>query len=248
MSDPSHKPFDMPPVSAGFDARGGWVVNRLMAEARLGLTNPIHAAAIVGNLGGESGLKAINETHPMVPGSRGGWSWAQWTGDRRVNFEAFCANKGYPVTSDQGAYEFLILELLGDEKHALDQTKKTTTLDAAVETFEILFERPSDPQGGLPSRVSFAHRALVAAGHPVLAAVVQPAPQPNPIPAPISQPAPPVVRAALGTTDVIDAAVRLMQTVLTVAAYYKGPIDGYPNEEMYRACEDYRIWLDEQKP
>ncbi len=164
MSDPLHKPFDMPPVSAGFDARGGWVVNRLMAEPGLGLTNPIHAAAIVGNLGGESGLQAINERHPIVPGSRGGWSWAQWTGSRRDEFEAYASEKGLPVDSDQAAYEFLVVELLGAENHALVQLKKTTALEAAVFTFEVGFERPSDPQGGLPSRVAFAKRALIAAG------------------------------------------------------------------------------------
>ncbi len=171
----SDRPFDMPPVSAGFDARGGWVLNRLMTEPSLGLTNVIHGAAIVGNLGGESGLKAINELHPSVPGSRGGWSWAQWTGSRRDNFEAFCASKGYPVTSDQAAYEFLVIELLGSEAHALGQTKKTTSLDAAVYTFEVLFERPSDPMGGLPSRINFAQKAMAAAGH------LPPPPPPPPV-------------------------------------------------------------------
>lgn len=172
----SDRPFDMPPPAAGFDARGGWLVNRLLAERGLGLTNPIHAAAIVGNLGGESGLEAINERHPIVPGSRGGWSWAQWTGPRRDEFEAYAASRGLPLTSDQAAYEFLVKELTGSEKHALDQTKKTTALDAAVYTFEVLFERPSDPEGGLPSRIAFAKRARDAAGHRIFIPAKPPAP------------------------------------------------------------------------
>jgi hypothetical protein len=179
MSD--SRPFDMPPVQAGFDSRGGWVVNRLLAEASLGLVNPIHAAAIVGNLGGESGLEAVNERHPIVPGSRGGWSWAQWTGPRRDQFEAYAAARGLSLDSDQAAYEFLVKELLSTENRALVQLKKTTALEAAVFTFEVVFERPSDPQGGLPSRVAFANRAMAAAGHRVFTPAHQaPAPTPPP--------------------------------------------------------------------
>jgi hypothetical protein len=176
MSDST---FDMPPVSAGFDARGGWVLNRLMAEASLGLTNVIHAAAIVGNLGGESGLQAINERHPIVPGSRGGWSWAQWTGSRRDEFEAYTKARGLPLDSDQAAYEWLVKELTTTENRALVQLKKTAELEAAVYTFEVGFERPSDPMGGLPSRVAFAKKAIAAAGH----LPTPPLPLPPPVPA-----------------------------------------------------------------
>ncbi len=158
MADP---PFDMPPASAGFDARGGWVVNRLMAEPGLGFTNIIHPGGVVGNLGGESGLQAVQEVHPIS--GRGGWGWEQATGDRRVNFEQFCDEKGFSINSDEANYDFLVKELLGSESHALRQLKKTTGLQEAVYTFEVLFERPSDPQGGLPSRVEFARRALAAA-------------------------------------------------------------------------------------
>jgi len=195
MSDRS---FDMPPVSAGFDARGGWLLNRLMAEPELGLTNPIHAAAIVGNLGGESGLEAINERHPIEPGSRGGWSWAQWTGSRRDQFEAYAATRGLPLTSDQAAYEFLVKELLGTEAHALQQTKKTTALDAAVYTFEVLFERPSDPEGGLPDRMAFAKKALAAAGVKVFVPALPAIPaQPIEVPVmPSPSPAPPPPQSA----------------------------------------------------
>lgn len=234
----SDRPFNMPPVSAGFDARGGWVLNRLMAEAALGLSNPIHAAAIVGNLGGESGLEAINERHPIVPGSRGGWSWAQWTADRRDNFEDYVHTHGLALDSDQAAYEFLVKELTGTEKHALDQTKKTTALEAAVYTFEVLFERPSDPQGGLPSRVAFAKRALAAAGHQVFVPAK---------PAVVTLPAPPAVAVGtVDTTDVLDAAVRMVQAVLGAAGYYSGPLDGRPSKAMYAGLDHYLDWLNGQ--
>jgi hypothetical protein len=217
----SDRPFDMPPVSAGFDARGGWVVNRLLAEASLGLTNPIHAAAIVGNLGGESGLEAVNERHPIVPGSRGGWSWAQWTGPRRNQFEAYANSRGLPLASDRVAFEFLVKELLSTEKHALDQLKKTTELEAAVETFEVAFERPSDPKGGLPSRLKFAERALAAA------AVGEP-----------KKPAEPAPAVDLDNA-LIDNLIRALQAALALDGLYDGEIDGIPGAKTYTAMMDY---------
>lgn len=210
------RPFDMPPVSAGFDARAGWLLNRLMAEPSLALSNPIHAAAIVGNLGGESGLEAINERHPIVPGSRGGWSWAQWTADRRDAFEAYATSRHLPLTSDQLAYEFLVKELLGTEKHALDQTKKTTALDAAVYTFEVLFERPTDPEGGLPARVAFAKRALAAAKTAAAPPLPQPPAPAPPVVTPPTPPAPPVPHALT-----IDDVITMLQAALDAAKQIK---------------------------
>jgi Phage tail lysozyme len=50
---------------------------------------------ILGNLGEEcNGFTAMQEEKPLVPGSRGGYGWAQWTGSRRVKFEVFVAIKG----------------------------------------------------------------------------------------------------------------------------------------------------------
>lgn len=172
----SERPFDMPPPSASFDARGGWVLNRLVAD--LGIT-PVQAAGIVGNLGGESGLQAINEVRPVVPGSRGGFGWAQWTGPRRVQFEAYAAAQGLDVTDDRANYGFLIVELKGSEAKALRQLKKTTTVDAATYTFAVHFERPADPEGTRAARVRFAERALAAAAVPP----AETAPEMPPIPA-----------------------------------------------------------------
>lgn len=157
----SYTNFDMPGKDEGFEKRGGWVVNHLMID--LNPIQLIHSGAIVGNLGGESGLQAINEKRPIIPGSRGGWSWAQWTGDRRNQFEKFCNDNNFSFDSDQAAYEFLVWELLNSEKHSLEQLRKTSNLEAAVYTFCVLFERPSDPQGGLKDRIHFAQRALAGA-------------------------------------------------------------------------------------
>lgn len=154
-------PFDMPPqVGTAFDpARGAWVIQRLMSEPDLGFTNVIHPAAIVGNLAGESRLTAIQEVHPIA--GRGGFGWEQATGSRRVAFEYFCQANGFKNTDDRGNYEFLVSELLGAESHALDRLKATTTLEAAVYTFEVAFERPSSTSD-VGSRVHYAQRALAA--------------------------------------------------------------------------------------
>jgi hypothetical protein len=154
-------PFDMPPASAGFDARAGWVVQHLMVDLSEAKLN--HAGAIVGNLGGESGLTAINERHPLLPGSRGGFGWGQWTGPRRVAFEKFCADHALAITSDEGNYRWLLDELRGGEHHALDQVLKTSTIEAATETFEAYYERPADLQAGLDDRIAYAKRAIAAA-------------------------------------------------------------------------------------
>jgi Phage tail lysozyme len=69
-------------------------------------------ADILGNLGEEcNGFTAMQEEKPLVPGSRGGYGWAQWTGSRRVKFEDFCRDQGLGAWSDEANYGFLKLEL-----------------------------------------------------------------------------------------------------------------------------------------
>ncbi len=157
--------FDMPPESAGFDARGAWLITRLMSDSRCGFTNIIHPAAIVGNLGGESRLTAIQEVSPIA--GRGGFGWEQATGPRRVAFENFATQHNWKTTDDEANYEFLIWELCddpnvsgdGSENRALRKLKETTTLEAAVYTFEVVFERPSSTSD-VGSRIKYAQRAL----------------------------------------------------------------------------------------
>ena len=167
--------FNMPPPGAGFDARAAWLLPRLMRDLALPLV--IHPAAIIGNLGGESGLLAIQEKHPLA--GRGGFGWEQATADRRRNFEAFCAAHGWATTNDEANYRFLLNELQTTERHALDQLVKTTELRAATYTFCVYFERPADPDGTLPSRLKWAGIAL-AAYHAAAPAAVSPAVSPAP--------------------------------------------------------------------
>lgn len=119
------------------------VMRRLMVDFDL---EDFEAAAIVGNLIAESGLKAVQEKNPTVKGSRGGFGWAQWTGPRRRAFEQFCARTHQDPTSDAANYNYLWRELSGHEpgfdyRHAIEQLKKTTTLVAATDTFEAFYEK-----------------------------------------------------------------------------------------------------------
>jgi hypothetical protein len=179
MSDQAAAPapvFDMPGAGATFEARGGWVLNRLMAEFAL---TQKQASGAVGNLGGESGLQAVQERRPIS--GRGGWGWCQWTASRRIAFEHWCADHDLDQASDEANYGFLVEELRTTQKHVIEQLKKTTTVEAAVYTFEAIFERPADLQSGLAARIRFAERALAGA--------VGIAPAPAPEPAAPSEPA-----------------------------------------------------------
>lgn len=120
-----------------------------------------HAAAILGNLGAEcNGFTQLQEVWPLVAGSRGGYGWAQWTGPRRKQFEAFCEERELPKNSDQANYGFLKEELQGSHKRALEELKAEQTLAGAVEAFMESYEGPAVPNPG--PRTRWAQRALDA--------------------------------------------------------------------------------------
>ncbi len=119
------------------------------------------AAAILGNLGAEcNGFTELQERHPLVQGSQGGYGWAQWTGPRRRLFEQFCRDNGLAKNSDEANYGFLKVELQGSHKHALDELKAETTQPGAVESFMESFEGSAVPNPG--PRLRWAQRALAA--------------------------------------------------------------------------------------
>lgn len=149
--------------------------------------SPIQASAIVGNLGHESaGFTHLQEIHPVA--GRGGLGWAQWTGPRRLTFEAYCRDHGLDTSSDEGNYGYLFEELRTTQAHSIEQLRKTTTLDAATDTFEAVFERAGVP--ALASRRKYALEALQAysAVYPVDKPTIAP---PSPLEARTDAPAPP---------------------------------------------------------
>lgn len=107
------------------------IANNLMTDlqSELGVSKEI-AAGIVGNLAYESGgFMQMQEIQPLVPGSRGGFGYAQWTGPRREQFEAwaeannldprsYAANKGFLIHELKNTSEGRVLKKLqGIEDH-----------------------------------------------------------------------------------------------------------------------------------
>jgi hypothetical protein len=228
--------FDMPPVSAGFDARGGWLLLRLMADLSL---TPEQAAGIVGALAYESdGITAIQE-RGVAPG-KSGFGWAQWTADRRANFFRWCADHNMGVTDDAANYGFLIDELKGSEAHALDRIRQTTTIDAATETTVKQFERPSDPEKETRGAIPYAKRAMIAAGHMPNIQVLPPprnpwppglTPAPWPSLPPVPPPAtmPPIANGAVAGGLTLLSMMLVKQAVFLFGLWHIGVPDDLQN-------------------
>lgn len=164
-----------------FVAKAPWIMGKLLADFPISIED---AAAIVGNLGHEcAGFTKLQEIKPVVKGSRGGWGWAQWTGPRRREYEAYCNRHNLNPASDKANYAFLFVELKGSEKRAIPAVKKGVNLDSKVVCFEQAFLRAGVKH--YESRKQYARWALDA----YWASVAKPAkPAPAPTPVPVSPP------------------------------------------------------------
>lgn len=102
------------------------------------------AAGIMSNLWAESGVRGINEKNP-AEGTRGGFGWAQWTGPRRVAFEAYADARKLDYASDEANYGFLVHELKTKYPRVLQQLQagKITPYEAANVFFQ--YESGGDP-------------------------------------------------------------------------------------------------------
>lgn len=111
---------------------------------------PLHVAqGVTARLNGESGLNpGINEINPVVPGSRGGFGLAQWTGPRRRQLEAFAADRGVPVSDPDMQLDFLMWENANTEAGAWEKVMQATDAVDAAERFTVHWERPSKPHLG----------------------------------------------------------------------------------------------------
>ncbi|MBE0436739.1 MAG: hypothetical protein IBX56_13140, partial [Methylomicrobium sp.] len=137
---------------------GSRLMNDLMRDQ--GLTKE-QAAGVVGNLMHESaGFKKMQEVNPR--GGRGGYGYAQWTGSRRKQFEAWAAQKGLSVDSYEANYGFLNHELMGSENRSLRALKKTSSVAESTRVFHDTFERSGIPR--MDSRIRNAHAAHRLAG------------------------------------------------------------------------------------
>lgn len=156
--------------------------------------DPVRAAAIVGNLGHESGgLAILQELKPLVPGSAGGWGWSQWTGVRRRAFFAYCDRNNLDPSSDKANYGYLFVELRGiegSEGACIPRLKAANgSLRDYVVNFERNFLRAHPKYKHYDSRTKWAERAL-AAYNAAPPPAVEPI-EPEPVP-PVVEPVEPV--------------------------------------------------------
>ena len=186
--------FDMP-SKGKWEVRAGWVVRHLMEDLKL----EVHqAAGLVGNQGHEtSGYTRLQEAKPTVPGSKGGYGWSQWTGQRRKNFEDWCRQRSLAMSSDEANYGYTVAELKRTVwRGFLKKLREAPTLEEACFLVHAEYERSADAQDGTfksyPSRMTWAQRALAGATQPAPEppAPEPPAPEP-PAPEPEPQPEPP---------------------------------------------------------
>ncbi len=107
---------------------------------------PAHVAdAFVMNFKDESGLDpGVNEKAPVVPGSRGGFGLAQWTGPRRDALEAFAAQRGVPASDADAQLDFLMNELQGPEANAAKAIMSAPDKNAAAAAIVNKFLRPAE--------------------------------------------------------------------------------------------------------
>ena len=104
------------------------------------------AIGFAGNFAVESGFNpGINEISPLVPGSRGGFGLAQWTGPRRREYEAFASQNGQPIDGLLPQLDFLMQELNTTEARSRDSIYNAQTPEEAARLVSDLFLRPGIP-------------------------------------------------------------------------------------------------------
>lgn len=110
-----------------------------------GLPDPI-AQGFLANFAVESGFDpGINEIKPLVPGSRGGFGLAQWTGPRRRQLESFASERGKPVNDLDLQLDFLMHELGSTEKRAAEAIMAAQSPEEATRLISNKFLRPGIP-------------------------------------------------------------------------------------------------------
>lgn len=129
--------------------RGAAITDRLAKDLNL---STAQAAGITGNLQAESGLKAVQEKSPLG-GGRGGFGWAQWTGPRRDQFEAYAKANNLDPKSDEANYGFLLHEMQSPESaKMLAQMRDLQGPNAARDSAALVerkYERPAVSNAGV---------------------------------------------------------------------------------------------------
>ena len=145
------------PASGEFSEIGPRLMTDLMRDFEL---TPEQAAGVVGNLAHETGgFRHMQEISPVVPGSRGGFGFAQWTGPRRRQFESWASEQGLDPNSYDANYGFLAHELRNTpEGRVLGDLRGAQDAASAARVFSDRFLRPGIPH--MDSRLAMANQAL----------------------------------------------------------------------------------------
>ena len=140
---------DAPRAPRAVGPNQGVADDTMAALIKTGLSErglPDHVAdAFVMNFRDESGLNpGINEANPTVPGSRGGFGLAQWTGPRRVALERFAESQGKPASDMNVQLDFLVSELQGPEARAAKSIFSSADAPSAAQVIVRDFLRPAE--------------------------------------------------------------------------------------------------------
>lgn len=137
------------------------IPERLMSDLRHDFSlQEFQAAGIVGALAVETGnFRYMQELNPIVNGSRGGIGYSQWTGPRRLAFEAW-AGADADLTTYEINYGFLKEELEEDYAYVVDRVRDTETVREATNVFMRQFLRPHKNHRALSTRVAYAEAYL----------------------------------------------------------------------------------------
>jgi hypothetical protein len=154
-------PMNLPQANA---QRGAAIRDKLASDLNLSSDT---ASAMVGNLQAESGLQAVQEGRPIS--GRGGFGWAQWTGSRRNDFEAYAAKNKLDPKSDEANYGFMREELNSPQYAGMmDRMRAAKSRDEATAIFEREYEGPAVSNVG--TRQNYARQIASAQAPPVAAA------------------------------------------------------------------------------
>lgn len=154
MSVPAHAAaYDrVPPLGP---ASGRPIPDQAMEDFQRDLGLSRHATAgLLGNFAGETGnWTSIQELDPLIEGSRGGGGWAQWTGPRRRDFEAYAASRGLDTRSYEANYGYAVHDLTNNYPHVLSRLRNAQSPEEATWIVRAYYETPQNggsetPLGG----------------------------------------------------------------------------------------------------
>lgn len=123
------------------------------------------AAAIIGNLSGESGVNLDSKVERGPRADHGSGGIAEWRLDRKTNLKRFAERLGKDVNGLEIQCMFVIHELQNDYP-ALDEQLREgkRTIENLTANFCYIFERPNKQLARLDNRIAQAKKILREAG------------------------------------------------------------------------------------